>query len=69
LRKLAPAALLIREWGLAKHQVTVLERGVMYHGKRYRSLSEVARLITGNRWSLFFGLKARLKELPANGAR
>ncbi len=53
LRKLAPGALLIREWGGTKHQVTVLERGVMFRGKPYRSLSEVARVITGNRWSEF----------------
>ena len=71
VRKLAPGALLIRQWGGAKHQVTVLERGVMFRGKLYRSLSAVARVITGNRWSgpLFFGLKARLKEVPGDGAR
>ena len=71
VRKLAPGALLIREWGGTKHQVTVLERGVMFRGKLYRSLSEVARVITGNRWSgpLFFGLKARPQEATANGAR
>lgn len=71
VRKLAPGALLIREWGGAKYQVTVLESGVMFRGKSYRSLSEVARVITGNRWSgpLFFGLKARLKEVSGDGAR
>ena len=72
VRKLAPGALLIRQWGGAKHQVTVLERGgVMFRGKLYRSLSAVARVITGNRWSgpLFFGLKARLKEVSDDGAR
>jgi len=71
VRKLAPGALLIREWGGAKHQVTVLERGVMFRGKLYRSLSAVARVITGNRWSgpLFFGLKTRLKEVSGDGAR
>ena len=33
---------------------------VLFRGKRHRSLSEVARLITGSRWSgpRFFGLKA-----------
>ena len=61
VRQLEPGALLIREWGGIKHQVTVLEKGFSYGGKRYRSLSEVARLITGTRWSgpLFFGLKPR----------
>jgi|SRR5215469_2289274 len=58
-RKVSPGTLLIREWHGAAHQVTVLEQGVVYHGKRYGSLSEVARLITGARWSgpLFFGLR------------
>jgi hypothetical protein len=38
-----------------------LENGFSFRGQRYRSLSQVARLITGSRWSgpLFFGLKAR----------
>jgi len=58
-RKVSPGTLLIREWQGAAHQVTVLDEGVVYHGKRYGSLSEVARLITGSRWSgpLFFGLR------------
>jgi Protein of unknown function (DUF2924) len=36
----------------------------VYQGQRYKSLSEVARAITGSRWSgpLFFGLKGRTKE-------
>ena len=62
---------LIREWGGTKHQVTVLESGVVLRGRRYRSLSEVARVITGSRWSgpLFFGLRASPKEETADGAR
>ena len=42
------------------HEVVVLEAGIDYRGTRYRSLSEVARVITGSRWSgpLFFGLKS-----------
>ncbi|HEY6300867.1 MAG TPA: DUF2924 domain-containing protein [Candidatus Binatus sp.] len=38
--------------------------GFMFNGKRYRSLSEVAREITGAHWSgpLFFGLKTSRKE-------
>ena len=70
-RKLQSGAILIREWGGTKHQVTVLESGVVFRGKRYRSLSEVARVITGSRWSgpLFFGLRASPKEETADGAR
>src|SRR5277367_3679744 len=61
-------ALLVREWRGISHQVSVLEKGFCFRGKRYRSLSEVAREITGTRWSgpLFFGLKRRSKE-AANG--
>src|ERR1019366_6190025 len=44
-RKVAPGALLIREWRGAAHQVTVHDDGVAYRGQRYGSLSEVARLI------------------------
>jgi hypothetical protein len=39
------------EWHSVGHQVTIIEKGVLYRGKRYRSMSEVARLITGARWS------------------
>jgi len=70
VRQLAPGALLIREWGGTKHQVTVLESGVMFRGHPHRSLSEVARVTTGNRWSgpLFFGLK-RSQEESRDGTR
>jgi len=63
-RKLSAGAVLIREWQGTSHQVTVLEDGVLFRGRRHRSLSEVARKITGNRWSgpLFFGLKAPVGE-------
>jgi hypothetical protein len=59
-RALSPGTVLIREWHGVGHQVTMLEKGVLYRGLRYRSLSEVARLITGARWSgpRFFGVKA-----------
>lgn len=53
--------LLVREWGGVTHQAKVLEDGILFRSKRYKSLSEVARVITGARWSgpLFFGLKTR----------
>src|SRR5215212_4687 len=58
-RVIRPGTVLIREWHGVAHQVTVGEEGVLYRGEHYRSLSEVARLITGARWSgpRFFGLK------------
>jgi len=59
---------LIREWRGVRHRVIVLDDDVAYRGRRYKSLSEVARAITGTRWSgpLFFGLKHRNPEV-ANG--
>jgi Protein of unknown function (DUF2924) len=69
-RKIGPDTILIREWGGTRHEVRVLDRGVMFRGKRYSSLSQVARVITGSQWSgpLFFGLKARAKGV-SDGAQ
>jgi len=55
---------LVRDWGGVTHQAKVLEDGVLFRGKRFKSLSEVARVITGSRWSglLFFGLKSNARE-------
>ncbi|HKM52780.1 MAG TPA: DUF2924 domain-containing protein, partial [Isosphaeraceae bacterium] len=63
-REPGAGTVLIREWGGMTHRVTVLDADVVYRGRRYKSLSEVARLITGTRWSgpLFFGLRNRSKE-------
>ena len=62
--KILPGTILIREWGGVRHEVTVLKEGVMFRGKYHRSLSNVANIITGSRWSgpLFFGLKAAGKS-------
>jgi Protein of unknown function (DUF2924) len=64
-RRVSAGTVLIREWGGVSHRVTVLDHGVVYRGRRYRSLSEVAGLITGARWSgpLFFGLKRRPEKI------
>ena len=58
--RLAPGTRLIRQWREQRHEVTVLERGYAYRGKRYSSLSAIARLISGTHCSgpRFFGLKA-----------
>lgn len=55
----APGARLIREWQGAEYTVTVLDSGFEYNGCKYRSLSSVAKAITGTHWSgpLFFGLR------------
>ncbi len=58
--KARPGTVLIREWHGVSHRVTLLADGVLLRGAHYRSLSEVARKITGTRWSgpRFFGLRA-----------
>jgi Protein of unknown function (DUF2924) len=55
---------LVREWHGVTHRVTVLDDGFDFDGERFRSLSEIARKITGVRWSgpLFFGPKSFAKE-------
>ena len=54
---------LIRQWQGETHHVTVCDQAFEYDGKKYSSLSEIARLITGTRWSgpLFFGIKQTKK--------
>lgn len=59
---LAPGLRLVREWQGKVHVVTVDDAGAIHwNGQRWKSLSEVARAITGTRWSgpAFFGLKPR----------
>ena len=62
--KLKPGTRLLREWQGITHEVIILEDQVLFRGQRHRSLSEVARLITGSRWSgpLFFGLKGTARD-------
>ncbi|HTO66849.1 MAG TPA: DUF2924 domain-containing protein [Bradyrhizobium sp.] len=57
--RLRPGTHLVREWRGRVHRVTVLDQGFDYDGSRYASLSQIARRITGTRWSgpLFFGLR------------
>jgi Protein of unknown function (DUF2924) len=54
-----PGSRLIRVWQGETHQVMVLEDGYLYADKRWRSLSAIAKAITGTRWSgpVFFGVK------------
>jgi hypothetical protein len=52
---------LIRDWQGTRHEVTVLPDGYEYAGRRYRSLSAIARAITGTQWNgpAFFGLRSK----------
>jgi hypothetical protein len=50
---------LVREWHGVERHVTVLVDGYEYQGRPYKSLSAVARAITGTRWNgwVFFGIR------------
>ena len=58
---LRPGTRLVREWRGVTHIVLIHADGIEWRGQRYRSLSLVARKITGARWSgpRFFGLRQR----------
>ena len=62
-RDLQPGMRLVREWNGTVHVVHVDEsNAIHWNGRTWRSLSEVARAITGTRWSgpAFFGLKRKV---------
>jgi hypothetical protein len=52
---------LIREYRGIEHCVTVRDEDFEYQGRPYKSLSAIARAVTGTRWNglLFFGIKNR----------
>jgi Protein of unknown function (DUF2924) len=58
-QKLSPGIKLMRLWRGESHQVIVTDAGFLWRGKTFKSLSVIAREITGTRWSgpVFFGLK------------
>lgn len=60
---LLPGTLITREWRGERYEVSVLPRGFEYQGRPYRSLSAIAREITGGHWNgrLFFGVGPRRK--------
>jgi hypothetical protein len=62
-----PGTRMVRQWQGKLHEVITLENGFLYSGERFRSLSEIARAITGTRWSgpAFFGLKNLKTEKAA----
>lgn len=57
-----PGTVLLREWGEREHKVVVTAEGLFeYEGMSFKSLTAVARHITGTHWSgpLFFGLAGK----------
>jgi hypothetical protein len=72
--RLLPGTVLTRDYRGIEHHVAVTQNGqYAYQGRRYPSLSMIAREITGTRWSgsLFFGLKGpvKAKQKKARGGR
>ena len=59
---------LVREWRGVTHTVLIHADGIEWRGQRYRSLSVVAREITGARWSgpRFFGLRRRQLDFTSS---
>ena len=55
---------LVREWDGTEHTITVLKDGFDWQGRRYKSLSAVARDITGTQWNgyRFFGLRENKRD-------
>jgi hypothetical protein len=66
---LKPGTVLLREWHGTQHEVIVREDGIVFRGKPYKSLSEVAYRITGTKWSgpRFFGLRSSHQERGGDG--
>ncbi len=62
--RMKPGLRLVREWRGETHTVLVLEDGFEWNGRRRRSLSAIAREITGTQWSgpRFFGLQRKPKR-------
>lgn len=66
---LKPGCRLLREWRGVMHEVVVLDKGFRYRDQTYRTLSEIARLVTGARWSgpVFFGVRKVVAAGRAKG--
>jgi hypothetical protein len=63
-RKLTPGTRLVRDWHGEGHTVIVLADGFEYDGQHWKTLTAVARAITGTHWNgpRFFGLTQRTKK-------
>jgi hypothetical protein len=64
-RTIRPGAQMLRQWKDQTHTVTALSDGFEWNGKTYKSLSAVAKKITGTNWNgyVFFGIK---RPAPGN---
>ncbi len=61
--------ILVREWRGTTHQVAVVDNGFLWRGETHRSLSSIARAITGTNWNgpRFFGMREPTKPIPEAG--
>jgi hypothetical protein len=61
--------ILVREWQGTAHHVTVVDEGFLWNGQTYRSLSSIARAITGTNWNgpRFFGMREMNGKTPERG--
>ncbi len=68
---LKPGAKLVREWRGETHDILVLKDGFQWRGRPWRSLSAIAREITGAHWSgpRFFGLRAETEAAEEVGSQ
>ena len=64
---LQPGTVLMREWNERHYEVRVTEEGFLFNDKTWKSLSQIAREITGARWNgpAFFGLRSKRKAATA----
>jgi len=66
-----PGSVLRKEHAGEVHEITVLDKGFEYRGEHYRSLSRIAKLVTGTAWNgfLWLGLTSRKPKSKAKPAR
>jgi hypothetical protein len=65
-------SVLVREWQGTTHHVTIVNDGFLWNGETYRSLSSIARAITGTKWNgpRFFGMReVNGRKSETHGAR
>lgn len=61
----------VREWNGGRYEVTVVNGGFEFEGRRYRSLTAIAKAITGTHWNgrAFFGLRSSKAEQGGQDSR
>jgi hypothetical protein len=60
--------ILVRQWRGVTHHVTITQDGFLWKGTTHRSLSVIARAITGTKWNgpRFFGMR-KVKAVSGDG--